>query len=204
MTKDKIYIPLLVVLAVLLLWQWQCGKPKPEVVTKEVVKTKLIPVQGDTVFIPRPYRVTVPGPERVKEIYRTQTVTVGSVERGPVCDTAAVLDYYSVREYSDTVQTKYGPIVAKNTVTENKLQLSEVTHNLTIPEKEVEKTVYLRSTRFFLGANVFGNEHNFLQGFGINAAVETKKGIQYEAGLQQFNDLGRVYSAGVKVKIFGK
>lgn len=204
MNRDKIYIPLIIVLAILFLWQWQCGHPAPAPVVHETVKTKIITLKGDSVFVPKPYRVTAPGPERIKEVVREVEKPGNDYQKAPECDTAAITDFYTVREYQDTVQTELGPIVSKNTVTENKLQLSEVIHNFRLPEKTIEKTTYLRSTKFFLGSKVFGNKSDFLNGFEVNAALETKGGKMYELGAGSFQGIGLVYSAGVKLKVFGK
>lgn len=209
MKIQQFYLPLIILLAALFLWQWQCNKPKEKTTVKEVVRVVEVPVKGDTVFFqPAPEVVRIPGPERIREVLKTVYVTdpaTGKVDTQLIPrDTAVPRDYYVTREYWDTTRTKYGPIITNNVVSENKLQMTQTVYDLTGVERTIDRTTVQRAGALYGGFRLMGNRVDILHGYNANLAYKTKGDRVYEVGAWRIQGLPVQWEAGVKFKLLGK
>lgn len=117
-------------------------------------------------------------------------------------DTLEILrDYYTKYFYKDTLSLdSLGYVVLNDTITENKILNREFTSMIIIPEKTIEKTVYLNSRLFFMGPSISFYDQ------GLNTAqwdfyYKDRKNRLYNLGLG-VNDRGKaVFNTGFKWEI---
>lgn len=196
--KDSVIGFLCIVVIILLLLRG-CGnkkeekKPEPTIVYDTIYKEERI----DTLFIPKPYAVYLPG-NVPKPLEKWDTLYIPDE-----VDTAAILeDYHSFYIYSDTIKNKYGYVVIDDTISRNKIYSRGATTRLQIPE--VTRTITLvqpKRSALFIGAGVFGNQNDIAAGYNVNLSMKTKKDRMLEVGYNQFFGGKGYFTIGYKQKI---
>jgi hypothetical protein len=169
--KDKIIIAgaLLFLLMVVI----TCNKcwVTPTVVTKDTVyvhvkdstnwyRPQITSIQGGA--IPDPTKV------RVDTLTKFEKVVVYIPAN---IDTGVILaDYYSKVFYSDTTKTKYGNVIIKDTVTQNRISARQVITDFKIPEVTITKTITPKRKQWSIGPQF---------GYGANQKPYIGIGITY-------------------------
>jgi hypothetical protein len=195
----SLVIAALVIIAVILLFIRQCGN-SPSTPEKTIeVDTVYVHEKADTIYVPKPYAVYLPG-KAPKAFEKWDTLYI---EGFTEVDTAAILkDYYSFYVYNDEVKHKYGRTFINDTVSQNKIIGRQVTHDLIVPV--VTRTITLHQPKrsaVFIGANILGNEIDPLKGYNVNLSFKTKRDRFIEAGYNQLFGGEHYYSLGIKWKL---
>lgn len=191
---------LFVVIVILLVFRkCNCGRAaqtetvRIDTVYKEVKGDVSYIPKTDTIFFTRTTTKLVPY-LTLDTLYIPELVDV---------DTAAILsDYYKARIYRDTLRNQYGYISLTDTISQNKIRGRGVKTSLLIPE--VTKTITLtqpKRNQIYIGAGLFGNEDDYLDGYNVNLALKTRRDKMIEIGYNQLFDGGHFYSLGLKFKI---
>lgn len=205
-TEVQIYRTLLILLTLLLLWQWHCKRPKPCPTIVETRKSDTtITKKPDSSAWTKPEPVAVkPGkvPARRPILKPVQGRSIPDTVWMPV-DTAAILaDYYAVRDYDTTYQFTDGDVRVQNTVTENGLARQKVkpVFNQVQIETTVTKAEKKRGQLYF-GADAYGGRQYPIYGAGASLMYKDKKDRVYEAGPVIFKDQPIMVKAGLKFLI---
>jgi hypothetical protein len=144
-------------------------------------------VKSDTVYVksrdtiiehvPIPYEVIKEGKPILITVRDTEFVT--QLEH---VDTAAILsDYFASRNYSDTGITKYGNIVVRNTVTQNKLLNQSIITNFAVPEVHSVTTL---PPKFQLFGGFAIGSNGFTLAAGPDLMAKTKRDAIYGLSIQ--------------------
>lgn len=196
----NIFILVLIALVLFLLFKLQCGKGNNVPDVSEKIDTTYDEAKGDTVYVPFPVKVIVPGKSPIpKEKWRFDTLYT-------YADTAAILrDYNSVVIYSDTLKNNYGHVVIDDTIFQNRnvgrgssfsLMIPTITKTITVHEKP--------KNQVYAGGGVFGNGKDFLSGYQVQLNLKTKNnqmaGIGFMQRFQGGNYVSINYSRVIKLK----
>lgn len=200
MKVNIFYIVIIAALLAIILLQRSCNKcPSPASVTK--TDTVYVTVR-DTFVDEHPIPIEV-----FNSTGQLQPITLRdtffSVIKEPV-DTAAILnDYYLTRIYSDTAIFKYGKLMIRDTVTQNKLRgrrVLGVFDSIPIITKTVTTPLSLRS-KVYIGFDIGSNGTTTL-GAGPTLLLQTKKDQLYNIGVDFIPGLnGAYYHLGTLWKI---
>lgn len=176
-----------IVLIIVAILAFQCGRSCNR---KKIEQPKPI-TKIDTIW-QQQKRDTFYAPQLVKIIQKPMPVRVFDtlyLESFQHIDTAFILkDYFAKAIYSDTQKVKYGSIIIKDTVTQNRIASRELITSLNIPV--VTKTITLTSpkrTQIYLGLDGMSDfKRNIYLGF--SGALRSKRGGIWEAGAMYGND----------------
>ncbi len=199
MKFNLFYLGVIAVLVAVIFLQRSCNKC-PSISTTSVTKTDTVylTVRDTTVvFHPMPSEVLQNG----VSIPITIHDTIFSVIKEPI-DTAAILaDYYLTRIYIDTAQFRYGHLITKDSVTQNKLLgRNVVAYFDKIPQ--ITNTVTLNpvlKNKLYIGFDIGSNGTSTL-GAGPLLLFQTKKDQLYHAGVDIMTG-GAYYHVGTLWKI---
>jgi hypothetical protein len=198
---NKFYVGVIAVLLLIILFMRMCsGKPQPCPEAAKLIKT-------DTTYITvvDSSNWTKPEPKTITYWKHDTLEVTNTVEKQiPVkIDTLAILkDYYAKRYYQDTVRTKFGYIVMKDTITENKIVARKHVDSLSLPvvTNTVQIPIKIRN-QVYAGILFQGGKENFLSGAGAGLMLKTKSDKVYQiAALQNFNG-GQIYQVSTFFKI---
>jgi hypothetical protein len=187
-------LTLLAVFIILLFALYTCNRCNPVNIDEPKIDTVFVPVKDSSGW----YKPTV------KVIRTVQPVRVDSfVQFDKVfveVDTAAILkDYYSKVFYSDTTKTKYGNVIIKDTVTENRISARQVITDFNIPV--ITKTVTQpKRTQVYIGMNVQGMPASPITAFGPSIMLKTKQDKVIELGALTAGHYW-MYHASIKFKL---
>jgi hypothetical protein len=143
----------------------------PTVITKDTVyvhvkdstnwyRPQITSIQGAA--IPDPSKVRVDSFTTIEHVVVYVPMNV---------DTAAILaDYFSKIYYSDTTKTKYGNVIIKDTVTQNRIAARQVITDFKIPEVTITKTISPKRKQWSIGPQF---------GYGANQKPYVGIGMTY-------------------------
>jgi hypothetical protein len=176
---------LIIILAVVLLYQSQCSKKDP--IEPEVIVT--IETKWDT--------VNVTQTEYVPK-WRTKVVTEHDTIPQDI-DTMSILkDYYAKYHYTDTLTLDtLGFLVLNDTISKNSVLSRSFTSNISIPTTTITKEIYLNKREFYWGLGVNGGTSQ-LDYVGGEFMFKNKQRNMYGIGVGVNQDLqptisGRMY-----------
>jgi len=176
---------LIIILAVVLLYQSQCSKKDP--VEPEVIVT--IETKWDT--------VNVTQTEYVPK-WRTKVVTEHDTIPQDI-DTMSILkDYYAKYHYTDTLTLDtLGFLVLNDTISKNSVLSRSFTSDISIPTTTITKEIYLNKREFYWGLGVNGGTSQ-LDYVGGEFMFKNKQRNMYGIGVGVNQDLqptisGRMY-----------
>ncbi len=180
---------LIVVLAVILLFQNQCSRKKP-VVEPEVIVT--IETKWDTVEVVQTEYVPK---------WRTKVVIEHDTVPSDV-DTMMILnDYYSKYSYVDTLTLDtLGFLVLNDTITMNSILSRSFVSNIKIPTTTITKEIYLNKREFYWGIGLQGKKDQ-LNYLGGEFMYKNKQKNMFGLGLGVNQDLQPVLSGRMYWKI---
>lgn len=194
-----IAISLFVMLCIFLLFKnCKCGNSELKSVRVDTVYKE---VKGEVIYVPKVDSIYFTRNTRELVPYATtDTLYIPELEN---VDTAAILsDYYKAVIYKDTLRNQYGTITVTDTVSQNRIKGRGVRTNLSIPE--ITKTITLtqpKRAQVYLGADLFGNEDDYLDGYNVNLSLKTRSDKIIEVGYNQLFNGSHYYSLGLKLKI---
>jgi len=176
---------LIIVLALVLLYQRQCSRKDP--VEPEVIVT--IETKWDT--------VNVTQTEYVPK-WRTKVVTEHDTIPQDI-DTMSILkDYYAKYHYTDTLTLDtLGFLVLNDTISKNSVLSRSFTSDISIPTTTITKEIYLNKREFYWGLGVNGGTSQ-LDYVGGEFMFKNKQRNMYGIGVGVNQDLqptisGRMY-----------
>lgn len=188
----------LVVVIFLVFRKCACGKGETKTVKIDTVYKE---IKGEVFYIPK-----------VDTVFFTRTTTklvpyltldTLYIPELKDVDTIAILsDYYKARIYRDTLKNQYGYISLTDTISQNKIKGRGVKTSLLIPE--ITRTITLsqpKRNQIYIGAGLFGNEDDYLDGYNVNLALKTRRDKMIEVGYNQLFNGAHYYSLGMKFKI---
>lgn len=150
--------------------------------------TPVVKTVSDTTYI-KSWDTVHDAPKVSKVIYQTQKSTgdflsrllLGSVVRRPdtirtPVDTAMILkDFFAEALYNDTLRVKYGLVIIRDTISQNRIAGRSVIERFSFPDVTTTKTVTEGSKRMlFVGPDI---------GFGIGASAAYKTKTDHLFGL---------------------
>lgn len=207
MKRERItYLVIIAVLIAVILLMRSCkSNPCPEVI-KTVTTTDTIKGKSDTVYKPVPVQVIsyVPVPVKQKSIDAVADPTNNNpVEVTPPNTAAdyAVIPDYPVNIYADTLWFKMGDTLRGFALVRDTVQASEITgrsYKYELYNKTVTNNLQERKrNRYFIGAEIFGNQNSPLKYLGADIALQGKRtGRIYIIGAGLMNSQA-FYKAGM-------
>jgi hypothetical protein len=179
---------LIIILAVVLLYQSQCSKKDP--IEPEVIVT--IETKWDT--------VNVTQTEYVPK-WRTKVVTEHDTIPQDI-DTMSILrDYYAKYHYTDTLTLDtLGFLVLNDTISKNSVLSRSFTSDISIPTTTITKEIYLKKREFFWGMGLNGDPSQ-LNYLGGEFMYKNKQRNMFGVGVGVNQDLQPVFSGRMYWKI---
>ena len=179
---------LIIVLALVLLYQSQCSKKDP--IEPEVIVT--IETKWDT--------VNVTQTEYVPK-WRTKVVTEHDTIPQDI-DTMSILkDYYAKYHYTDTLTLDtLGFLVLNDTISKNSVLSRSFTSDISIPTTTITKEIYLNKREFYWGMGLSGDKSQ-LNYLGGEFMYKNKQRNMFGVGMGVNQDLQPVVSGRMYWKI---
>lgn len=223
MLKLDIRTTLIVILAIVIVLLTTCDSCEDkkyearitELETENTVIKDDKPVQS-TQTIEVPYEVEVPTYIPVPTAYipkgYVKRVEMPDIEVVPLRNDTAANDYFapptefpdlSLEDklfYQDTLQSEYGYVVVKDTVTQNQIKSRSVSWNLLIPNTTTTITKTLRKPMFYASIDAYGNKEG-INGVGLGIMYSSPRALNYEAGFLLNEVSGINYKAGIKIPL---
>ena len=197
-------------LAILFLYQWQCkgGKTKCPEYTENIRvirDTVEIPVINET-WVEKPVLVSTTVPGKTENVFSLmpEDWTDDTVSNRLEDCERKLRDWASVRTYRDTSQTELGTVTVYDTIQFNRLIRQRITSELTKVEYTVteEKTLIEKKRgQVYIGVDGYGGTNDPLYGAGASVMWKTKGDKIYEVGPVIFKDQPVMLKAGVKFLI---
>lgn len=199
-SSERFYQLFILILALLLLWQWQCKPSKGcPTITEKIVKDTVIVNRTDSVktTVPVPYAI-YPGKPRIITPANSPNSTASDYVS--VIDTAGIIsDYFATVDYDTTYAFPEADIRVQNTLSGNRLLVQKL--RPTFHTKEITTTITQaekKRNQFYLGIDAFGGPTDPLYGAGASLMLKTKKDRVYEIGPVIFKNQPVMLRAGIK------
>jgi hypothetical protein len=194
-------LTLLAVFIILLFALYTCNRCNPVNIDEPKIDTVFVKVKDSSGWY-RPNITTIePGRIPANKPKPESVDSFPTFEEEPFfVDTAAILkDYYSKVFYSDTTKTRYGNVIIKDTVTENRISARQVITDFNIPV--ITKTVTQpKRTQVYIGMNVQGMPTSPITAFGPSIMLKTKQDKVIELGALTAGHYW-MYQASLKFKL---
>ena len=173
MSKNSLYITILILIAIILLLTTCNGKKCKENTvfidtSKITIETKWDTLKISTLKYKPVYKVKYKHDTLYKNI-----------------DTAGVIDmYFDTYGYVDTVGTDSVKAIIIESITKNQIKSRQVNFEIKYPVKIITKTLIKNNRQLFIGGGISGNTSDILS-FGPSIAYKTKNNYLYSlnAGL---------------------
>jgi hypothetical protein len=175
--ERNLYLLVIGVLIVIILFLRSCSPSIPcpdggKPIITTVTDTVWVKGKDSIIYKPKPYKV----------VYRD------TVEIPKDVDTTAILkDYFAKVAYNDTIKVgKYGYILIKDTISENRIASRQKIDKFEIPEITNTTTVTIPPVyrnQVYIGPEIAGNVLNPINYFGGNILLKTKNDKLYNVGI---------------------
>lgn len=162
----------------------------------EIVRGMIIATIKVKTFVPKIVRITLP-PKEVIHV-------IDSVSKDSAACKELATDFYSTKEYHDTIVGDSIDLDLKLFVSKNKVDSVSPKIRVKIPYiKQIQTTIFapVKKTpwKFYVGASIGGNQNGFLAGPELSLTDPNR--MMYKLGVD-FNTFGPpIYKAGVSVKL---
>lgn len=169
------------------------------------IDTVWIKSKTDTVYQPEIVSVTntVHVPKYIHDTLETSEVWYQDRD----VDTAKILErYFQIVAYSDTQKVKYGTIIIKDTVSQNRITNRRLITNIIVPVVTKEITKEKKRTIGYIGFSGIGNTSVPIYAVGADFSLKFKNDKMYGVGVQYTKDNILYYTANVKlpIRLFGR
>lgn len=202
-STERFYQLFILILSILLLWQWQCKKTSPCPKVTQTVKIDTVDhYRVDSVKITGPVPVAVkPGKPRIIRPDQDPANPSPS-DYLPFVDTAAIIkDYFAQREYDTTYAFPEASVRVRNTLSGNRIlvqKLDPTFHTQTITKTITNTVIDKKRNQFYLGIEAVGGPNDPLYGAGASLMLKTKKDRVYEIGPVIYKNQPVMLRAGIK------
>lgn len=204
-SQTRIYQLLILALAVLLLWKWNCGGSSCPQYTDTVKRDTVYLKRADSSnwSKPEPVRITKGKVPSSRPVVTQRPDGSGRDTVYLPIDTAAILaGFYDFKDYDTTYSFKEGTIRVQNSVTQNSIQAQRVLPTFNIPQVTTTITkIEKKRGQVYVGIDGYGGPTDPLYGAGATIMYKTKRDKVYEIGPVLFKDQPPMIRAGVKFLI---
>jgi hypothetical protein len=198
MRRNIAIIVLIALVVFLLLRNCKGGRKSIPTVKTDTVFVK---IEQDTQYVPKPDTIYYTKTSYKSVPYRIFDTLY--LEQLIDADTANILkDYFATAVYHDTIKNPYGYVLVKDTITQNRIKSRGVSQNLLIPE--ITRTITIqqpKKAQLYLGAGIWGNEADPLNGYEVNLSLKTKSDRIIGVGYQQMFNGGHFYKIEYRHKL---
>lgn len=204
--KHAYYLAIICILLLVILAQRACLKQKPCPESSEKVDTTMAPsIDSTGWYMPQPDFIQggkIPDADPAKPSPAMVITKKDSSAPVPVVITTTPQPSAAKTDtafYSDSVAVKYGHVIIKDSVWDNRIQKRNVETNLQLPI--ITKTITLsppEKNQWFLGIDAMAG--GGISGTGPSILIVGKKSKAFEVGAMITN-VGPIYKGGIKFKL---